>query len=248
MTAEGEEWGMKKRYAARLTWMMFCLLAILAAGYAETAQDGIAPEEADEYDAQFLRELPGSWAEEYEGVGTVLTLEESGNMALDCYAADGSFAYSCRGTWAYDASPEYNGHLTLLFTSTDNPQKTEGEYLVECIYEAYTESWVENDTLITYLILNPPVSCSGISPFEEVYGSDGVSLHREKGPNMRVVHCKDYVSLRETRSTKAKRLAKVPLGAMVLAFPEMGEENGFIYCVYQGKEGYILAEYLEKAE
>ena len=34
----------------------------------------------------------------------------------------------------------------------------------------------------------------------------------------------------------------------MLAYPEYGAENGFIYCVYQGEEGYILAEYLEPVE
>ena len=94
-------------------------------------------------------------------------------------------------------------------------------------------------------------SISGVSPFTEVYGEDcagGLALHREQGPNMRVVKCKEFVSLREARSTSAKRLAKVPLGALVLAFPEYGEENGFIYCVYHDEEGFILAEYLSPAD
>jgi hypothetical protein len=138
--------------------------------------------------------------------------------------------------------------MTLLFTSTDNPSRAGSDYRVECAYEAYTESWVENDTRITCLILNPPIRCSGVSPFEEVYGEDGAALVREQGPNMRVVKCKEFVSLREERSTSARRLAKVPLGALVLAFPEYGEENGFIYCVYHDEEGYILAEYLQPVE
>ena len=200
-----------------------------------------------DYDAEFLKELPGKWAEEYESAGTVLTLEENGEMSLYCYGVDGSFAYTSKGTWAYEPVPEYTGQLTLRFTSTDNPSKAGSEYLVECAYAAYTESSVENDTLVTYLILNPPTGGSGTSPFEEVYGYDGVTLHREQGPNMRVVNCKQFVSLRETKSKESKRLAKVPLGAMVLAFPEAGQENGFTYCVYHGQEGYILSEYLQPA-
>ncbi len=198
-----------------------------------------------EYDAEFLRELPGQWAEEYEGAGTVLTLEENGNMSLYCYGVDGGFAYTYEGTWSYAPVPNRSSELTLLFTSTGNPLYEGREYRVECAYAAYTESWVENDTLITYLILNPQVSSSGVSPFEEVCGEEGPALHREKGPNMRVVKCKEFVSLREARSTSAKRLAKVPLGALVLAFPEYGEENGFIYCVYHDEDGFILAEYLQ---
>ena len=201
-----------------------------------------------EYDAEFLREVPGTWAEEYDGVGTVLTLEENGDMTLRCYSVDGAFDYSCDGTWSYQPVPDYGGHLTLLFTSTENPLYDETEYRVECVYDVYTESWVEDDTEFTYLILNPSISCSGVSPFEEVYGEDNVALHREKGPNMRVVKCKEFVSLREERSTSSKRLMKVPLGALVLAYPEYGEENGFIYCVYHDESGYILAEYLQPVE
>ena len=201
-----------------------------------------------DYDMEFLKELPGRWAEEYEGAGAVLTLEENGEMSLYCYSTDGTYAYSFRGTWAYEPVPPYSSQLRLRFTSTDNPSRAGSEYSVECVYAAYTESWVENDTEITYLILNPPISCSGVSPFEEIYGDDGAALHRERGPNMRVVKCKEFVSLRETRSTSAKRLAKVPLGALVLAYPEYGEENGFIFCVYHGQEGYILSEYLKPTE
>ena len=201
-----------------------------------------------EYDAEFLRELPGQWAEEYEGAGTVLTFEENGKMSLYCYGVDGGFAYTCEGTWSYQSVPSASSLLTLLFTSTGNPLYEGREYSVECVYAAYTESWVENDTLITYLILNPLLSCSGVCPFEEVYGEEGPALHREQGPNMRVVKCKEFVSLREARSTSAKRLAKVPLGALVLAFPEYGEENGFIYCVYHDEDGFILAEYLQPLE
>lgn len=201
-----------------------------------------------DYDEEFLKELPGPWAEKYEGAGTVLTLEEDGKMSLYCYGVDGGFAYTCEGTWTYESIPRYSGQLTLLFTSTGNPLYEGREYSVECVYGAYMESWVENDTLITYLILNPTVSCSGVSPFEEVYGEEGAALRREQGPNMRVIKCKEYVSLREERSTSSARLAKVPLGAMVLAFPEYGEENGFIYCVYHDEEGFILAEYLQPAD
>ena len=200
------------------------------------------------YDEEMLSILPGSWAEEYEGAGTVLMLEENGKMSLSCYSVDGSFAYTCQGTWSYTPIPGYGSQMTLLFTSTDNPSHAGSAYSVECVYEAYTESWVENDTLITCLILNPPVRCSGVSPFEEVYGENDAALSREQGPNMRVVKCKEFVSLREERSTSAKRLVKVPLGALVLAFPEYGEENGFIYCVYHDEEVYILAEYLQPVE
>ena len=153
----------------------------------------------------------------------------------------------CEGVWTYEPVPGYSGKLTLLFTSTDDPAKAGAGYGVECVYGFYTESWVEDDTQHTYL-LTEPVSCSGVSPFEEAFGYDGAALHREQGPNMRVVNCREFVSLREERSTKSARLAKVPLGALVLAYPEYGDEKGFIACVYQDEYGYIQAKYLEPAE
>ncbi len=201
-----------------------------------------------DYDADMIRQLPGQWTEAHEGAGTVLTLKENGEMTLYCYGVNGGAAYTCEGAWAYESVPDETGRMKLLFTSTDNPQRTGSGYSVECVYAAYTESWVENDTVFTYLILNPPISCSGVSPFEEVFGEDGAALHREQGPNMRVVKCKEFVSLREKRSKSSKRLAKVPLGALVLAFPEAGEENGFIFCSYHDEYGYILSEYLRPVE
>ncbi len=239
-----------KKTAVRCLLMMLCFLLALPMAGAETqrgADDAEAPV-LSEYDAEFLRKLPGEWTEEYEGVGARLTFEENGEMSLFFYGVDGSFAYTFQGDWTYEPIPDYSGQMTLRFTSTDHPLHSEEGYSVECTYEVYTESWVENDTLITYLILNPPISCSGVSPFEELYGDDSAALHKEQGPNMRVVNCKEYVSLRETRSKSAKRLAKVPLGALVLAFPEDGLKNGFISCVYQDQEGYILAEYLQSTE
>ena len=201
-----------------------------------------------ECDAEMLRELPGQWAEAYEGAEVVLTLEENGAMSLSCRGTDGAFAYTYTGTWSYEPVPNQSGQFALSFTSTDNPLYAQSAYSVECVYAAYTESWVENDTLITYLLLNPPIECSGVSPFEDIFGSNDAALHREQGPNMRVVNCNEFVSLRQARSTSSARLAKVPLGALVLAFPEAGEKNGFISCVYHDQEGFILSKYLQPAE
>ena len=219
--------------------MMLLLVLSLAAQTCMTS--------ASAGDEELLRQLPGPWGEEYEGAGTVLTLAESGEMSLYCYASDGSYAFTCTGSWSAEIVEDGNDTLTLLFTATDNPAKSGSEYRVECVYDAYTESWVENDTSFTYLILTE-TGCSGVSPFEEVYGDGSVALHREQGPNMRIVNCSSYVSLREQRSKTSARLAKVPLGALVLAFPEAGMENGFILCVYHDEYGFILAEYLQPVE
>ena len=201
-----------------------------------------------EYDAAFLRDLPGEWIGESDEAKAVLTLEKGGEMSLDGRGADGSFAYSYQGAWSYEPVPNRAGNLTLRFTSTDNPSRAQDEYNVERAYLAYTESWMDGDTLITFLILNRPEDDGGPSPFVDIYGYDGVALTREQKPNMRVANCREYVSLWEGRSTSSKRLTSVPLGDLVLAFPQEGEEDGFIRCVYQNQEGYILSEYLQSVE
>ena len=61
-------------------------------------------------------------------------------------------------------------------------------------------------------------------------------------PVMRVVKCSEWVSLRATPSTKSDRLAKVYLGELVTECS--ASTDGFIYCNYNGKYGYILYEYL----
>ena len=175
----------------------------------------------------------------------VLAHDENGNMILSCHKADGGAAYTCKGTWSAELIRDCGSKITLLFTSTDHPLYAGKEYRVECVYQAYTESWMENDTLKTYLIMESSAGSSGLSPFEEVYGYDGAALHREQGPNMQVVKCSTFVSLREAHSKSSKRRARVPLGALVYVFLEEGEENGFIHCTYQDADGYILAEYLK---
>ncbi len=213
-------------------------------------------------DADLLNILPGPWIftayteEQTEGDETpeadlaFLTLEENGKMSLLCKDKDGGSIGSLEGTWSFELVSGGMDRLTLLFTSTDQPSAAGSEYRMVCVYDIYAESWVEEDIQYTYLILEQN-SGSSASLFAEVYGKDGespIALHREQGPNMKIVNCKDYVSLRENRSKSSARLAKVPLGASVLAFPEAGEENGFILCVYHDEYGYILAEYLQPAE
>ena len=74
---------------------------------------------------------------------------------------------------------------------------------------------------------------------------------------MRVVRCKDYVSLRATPEKTGKVLSKVPLGAIVLYCSNntykyanaayRKQKDLFIRCEYEGQEGYILKKYLEPA-
>ena len=60
---------------------------------------------------------------------------------------------------------------------------------------------------------------------------------------MAVANCKEYVSLREKPDKSSTRLKKVYLGELVADCSKA--ENGFIYCEFEGKYGYILEEYLE---
>ena len=169
---------------------------------------------------------------------------------LLCSGADGEYLYSYEGAWSLTLVPDEMDRLTLLFTATDHPAYEGSGYSAECGYSVYAEGWVEEDVEHTYLILEDEAA-SGVSPFQDILGEAGgwpIGMHREEGPNMRVAHCKSFVSLREERSVSSARLAKVPLGAEVLAFTRYGEENGFLLCVYHGEYGYILSEYLEPIE
>ena len=63
--------------------------------------------------------------------------------------------------------------------------------------------------------------------------------------NMQVVNCDEWVSLRIDADTSSERLAKVPAGAIVTSCLEAGD---FVYCLYEGTGGYILADYLTPVE
>lgn len=210
-------------------------------------------------DEALLKKLPGRWtytdyADKESAAGETaadlafLTFEEKGEASLACYDKAGSYLFACKGTWSLELVRDGNDRLTIRYTSKENPLSAGSAYALECVYEAYAESWVENDAEISCLVLTP-VSCSGISPFQETYGEDWeLTLHRKQGPNRRIAHCKTYVSLRAQPMAASGRISKVPLGASVLAYAEDGEKNGFIRCVYQGREGYILSKYLEPIE
>lgn len=64
--------------------------------------------------------------------------------------------------------------------------------------------------------------------------------------NQMVVNCKEWVSMRESPDASAKRVVKVPLGAVVTSCVTWyaGE---FIYCEYKGYTGYISSAYLRSA-
>lgn len=243
--------GSFRRLLALLS-MILCFALLLPAALAEAPADDAALTDADR---QFIQELPGVWdfsnvvqQEEGDPIPLAnLTLAADGKASLYCLGKDGEYAYTCEGEWAYEPVPEQHGQLKLLFTKTDDPAAPEGEYRLECVYSAYMESWANGNTIVSYLMLENQLSES-TSPIQALYGQNYAVFNRTQEPNMKVINCKEYVSLREEASSESPRLASVPLGAKVLAFPAVEGENEFIRCVYQGQYGYIMAEYLKAIE
>ena len=66
------------------------------------------------------------------------------------------------------------------------------------------------------------------------------------GDTVRVVNCNEYITLRETPSTKAAELDRLPLHAEAQVIAPA--ENGFTLVEYQNRAGYVLTKYLEKVE
>ncbi len=87
--------------------------------------------------------------------------------------------------------------------------------------------------LCILLVLLPLFVSAEYNPFEYV-------------GNMEVVNCSEWVSLRETPSTAAKRLVKVSLGSIVHNCYSFTDE--WYYAEFDGHGGYILADYLQPSE
>ena len=64
---------------------------------------------------------------------------------------------------------------------------------------------------------------------------------------MRVVRCKEYVTLRAEPYKTGKALAKVPKGAIVYNCSTIKQKKSFVYAEYEGLQGYILLEFLDEA-
>ena len=60
---------------------------------------------------------------------------------------------------------------------------------------------------------------------------------------MRVVWCKEWVSLREEPKKTSNRLAEIPLGDIVYSCTDINDPR-FYKCEYQGQTGYVLKGYL----
>ena len=59
---------------------------------------------------------------------------------------------------------------------------------------------------------------------------------------MRIAHCKNWVSLRSSPSTKASTVVRIPVGEYVEAYKY---NKKFAECYYNGMHGYVLNKYLK---
>ncbi|MDO4425761.1 MAG: SH3 domain-containing protein [Planctomycetia bacterium] len=66
------------------------------------------------------------------------------------------------------------------------------------------------------------------------------------GQYMKVVKCKESITLRNKPSTKGKEICQIPLGAVVYAVKDAS--NGFYMVEYNGHSGYALSSYLDIAK
>ncbi len=62
--------------------------------------------------------------------------------------------------------------------------------------------------------------------------------------NMLVINCEEWISLREVPGTGGKRLAKVPLGAVVSEAEWVPLYDQHVYCRFGGEWGYAMWKYL----
>lgn len=76
-------------------------------------------------------------------------------------------------------------------------------------------------------------------------GADRVPQEKPKNyiGAMRVVWCKEWISLREEPKKTSNRLAEIPLGAIVYNCVDIGNPR-FYECEYEGQKGYALIGYL----
>lgn len=76
--------------------------------------------------------------------------------------------------------------------------------------------------------------------FQMDYGEEQAG---EGYPSCQVVHCNEFITLREVPNTSGKEICKIPLGTEV-SFME-NSENGFAKVEYNGCQGYCLVSYLD---
>ena len=86
--------------------------------------------------------------------------------------------------------------------------------------------------LLVLALLSGAALAGGYDEYEIRYGT------------MTVVDCEEWVSLREVPGVGGRRLARVPVGAIVTDAEWVPLYDQFIHCSYGGQTGYILGRYL----
>ena len=86
------------------------------------------------------------------------------------------------------------------------------------------------------------VTYNGVSGYALTKYLDEFEPQIAIGEYMKVVNCKESVTLRKTASTSGKEICQIPLGSVVYAIKEGA--NGFFMVEYNGMQGFVLKKYL----
>ena len=87
-----------------------------------------------------------------------------------------------------------------------------------------------------------------------LYAEEIDSVEEAKGCQMEVVNCSEFVTLRSEASEEAEDLAHIPLGEIIWGFkiPAYRQEwyeglysDDYVWCLYQGKYGFVKADYMK---
>lgn len=86
------------------------------------------------------------------------------------------------------------------------------------------------------------VTYNGVSGYALAKYLDEFEPQIAIGEYMKVVNCKESVTLRKTASTSGREICQIPLGGVVYAIKEGA--NGFFMVEYNGMQGFVLKKYL----
>ena len=89
------------------------------------------------------------------------------------------------------------------------------------------------------------VTYNGVSGYALTKYLDEFEPQIAIGAYMKVINCKESVTLRKTASTSGAEICQIPLGSVVYAIKEGA--NGFFMVEYNGMQGFVLKKYLGSA-
>ena len=124
-------------------------------------------------------------------------------------------------------------NTTALLTTTACGKKESKEEIEKPTAELETE--LQEEAATTKNEIKDPVSTP--EPSQEPVPEATQELEL-----CQVVHCNEYITLREQPSTSGTEICKIPLGSDVYYIENA--ENGFVKIRYNDQEGYSLASYL----